>query len=150
MLGAALQQTTALGWTRPEEIRWVARLQDRMSSRGYAQRVGGPAAKRALRAFQQTLTEIAFLHMRALDGTAPRDLNQRMLVLLQHAADLRPYVILPPPARPPAGLPYGPPPGGGTVPGPPPVPPGLAAGPLRPPAPPSYGPPPPGGWPGAR
>ena len=149
MLSAALQQTTALGWTRPEEIRWVARLQDRLSSRGYAQRVGGPGAKRALRAFQQTLTEIAFLHMRALDGTAPRDLNQRMLVLLQHAADLRPYVILPPPARPPVALPYGgPPPGGG--PGGYPAPPGLPAGPPRPPAPPSYGPPPPGGWPGAR
>lgn len=146
MLTAALQQTTALGWTRPEEIRWVARLQDRMSSRGYAQRVGGPAAKQALRAFQQTLTEIAFLHLRALDGTAPRDLNQRMLVLLQHAADLRPWVILPPPARPPLAPP-GPPspyPGGHAA------PPGLPAGAARPPAPPSYDPPPPGGWPGAR
>jgi RsiW-degrading membrane proteinase PrsW (M82 family) len=151
MLSAALQQTTALGWTRPEEIRWVARLQDRMSSRGYARRVGGLGAKRALRAFQQTLTEIAFLHMRALQGTAPRDLNQRMLVLLQHAADLRPYVVLPPPARPPAGLPRG---GGsagaGPVPGRYPAPPGLPAGVPRPAAPPSYGSPPPGGWPGAR
>ena len=99
MLTAALQQTTALGWTRPEEIRWVARLSDRMSSRGYAQRVGGPRAKQTLRAFQQTLTEIAFLHLRALQGTAPPDLNQRMLALLQHAAALRPYVVLPPPAR---------------------------------------------------
>ena len=100
MLTTALEQTTALGWTRPEEIRWVARLSDRMSSRSYARRVGGRPAMRTLRAFQQTLTEIAFLHLRALDGTAPRDLNQRMLVLLQHAAELRPFVILPPPPRP--------------------------------------------------
>jgi len=142
MLTTALELTTALGWTRPEEIRWVARLQDRMSSRGYARRVGGPQAKQALRAFQQTLTEIAFLHLRALDGTAPRDLNQRMLALLQHAAALRPYVILPPPARPAVGtFPGGPP----VQPGYPP-PPGLPGGP--PPPPPSYGAPPPGGWPG--
>ena len=71
MLTTALEQTTALGWTRPEEIRWVARLSDRMSSRSYARRVGGRPAMRTLRAFQQTLTEIAFLHLRALDGTAP-------------------------------------------------------------------------------
>lgn len=143
MLTAALQQTTALGWTRPEEIRWVARLSDRVSSRAYAQRVGGRQAKQVLRAFQQTLTEIAFLHLRALEGTAPRDLNTRMLTLLQHAAALRPYVILPPPVRsalPPAGLPG---PAGFPPPGPPA--PGLQA----PPPPPSYGPPPPGGWPGA-
>jgi RsiW-degrading membrane proteinase PrsW (M82 family) len=145
MLTAALQQTTELGWTRPEEIRWVARLSDRMSSRAYAQRVAGPRAKQTLRAFQQTLTEIAFLHLRALDGTAPRDLNQRMLMLLQHAAELRPYVILPPPPRPPATLPGGP--GGyGHLAPPPPGQRGIAA----PPPPPSYGPPPPGGWPGAR
>jgi RsiW-degrading membrane proteinase PrsW (M82 family) len=147
MLTAALQQTTALGWTRPEEIRWVARLSDRMSSRSYAQRVAGPRAKQTLRAFQQTLTEIAFLHLRALDGTAPRDLNQRMLTLLQHAAELRPYVILPPPPRPPAPLPGPPGPAGY----------GYPAAPFRqlghaapPPPPPSYGAPPPGGWPGAR
>ena len=143
MLTTALQQTTALGWTRPEEIRWVARLADRVSSRGYAQRVGGRQAREVLRAFQQTLTEIAFLHLRALDGTAPRDLDAKMLTLLQHAAQLRPYVILPPPIRsalPPAG-PHG------TAGFPPPGPP--APGLQAPPPPPSYGPPPPGGWPGA-
>jgi RsiW-degrading membrane proteinase PrsW (M82 family) len=148
MLTAALQQTTALGWTRPEEIRWVAKLSDRMSSRAYAQRVAGPRAKQTLRAFQQTLTEIAFLHLRALDGTAPRDLNQRMLMLLQHAAALRPYVILPPPPRPPTTLPGRPGPGGGY--GYPAPLPGQPGGAPAPPPPPSYDAPPPGGWPGVR
>ena len=50
-----------------------------------------------LRAYQQTLIEVAFLHHRALQGTPPRDVNQRMTALLQRAAALRPYVILPPP-----------------------------------------------------
>lgn len=147
MLTSGLLQTTALGWTRPEEIRWVARLPDRVSSRGYARQRGGRPAKLALQAFQQTLTEIAFLHLRALDGTAPRDVNQRMLGLLQHAAALRPWVILPPsPGRPPTPWQAALPPGE----------PAPAAPPLTPFAPPvgtppsAYGPPPPGGWPGVR
>ncbi len=96
MLVAALQQIVAMGWIHPEEIRWVARLSDRMSARAYAKRMGGAPAARALREYQQTLTEIAFLHNRAVNGTPPRDVNQRMNRLLQHAAALRPYVIMPP------------------------------------------------------
>jgi hypothetical protein len=86
-----------LGWIRPEEIRWIARLSDRMSARAYARRLGGREARRALRAYQQTLIEIAFLHHRAVRGTPPRDVNQRMAALLRYAAALRPQVILPPP-----------------------------------------------------
>ena len=40
MLTAALQQIVAMGWIRPEEIRWVARLSDRMSARGVRQAAG--------------------------------------------------------------------------------------------------------------
>jgi RsiW-degrading membrane proteinase PrsW (M82 family) len=97
MLTAALQQAAQMGWIRPDEIRWVARLSDRMSARAYARRMGGKPAAQALRAYQQTLIEIAFLHNRAVTGTAPPDLNQRMTELLRRAAGLRPYVILPPP-----------------------------------------------------
>jgi protease PrsW len=112
MLSAALEQTVPLGWIRPEEIRWVARLSDRMSARAYAKRVGGKPAAQALREYQQTMTEVGFLHNRAVNGTAPRDINQRMGGLLQHAAALRPYVVLPPPLQPT----YGPPPLGGPPP----------------------------------
>lgn len=107
MLTAALQQTVPMGWIRPEEIRWVARLSDRMSARAYAKRVAGPRAADALREYQQTMTEVGFLHSRAVNQTAPRDVNQRMTGLLQHAAAVRPYVVLPPPPQPV----YGPPPG---------------------------------------
>jgi protease PrsW len=123
MLVAALQQTVQMGWTRPEEVRWVARLSDRVSARRYAKLHGGPQAGRAMRAFQQTMIEIAFLHNRFVDGTAPRDVNARMLVLLDRAAALRPYVILPPElGRPTLGA-GPPPPSTASVPGW--VPPGL-------------------------
>jgi RsiW-degrading membrane proteinase PrsW (M82 family) len=96
MLTTALHQVAQMGWIRPDEIRWIARLSDRMSARAYAKRIGGKPAADAVRAYQQTMTEVAFLHHRAVDGTAPADLNQRMNALLQRAAWLRPYVVLPP------------------------------------------------------
>ncbi|HSU37247.1 MAG TPA: PrsW family glutamic-type intramembrane protease [Propionibacteriaceae bacterium] len=118
MLNAALQQIVGMGWIRPEEVRWVARLSDRMSARAYAKRHGGKPAARALREYQQTLTEIAFLHQRAVQGTGPRDATQRVTGLLQHAAALRPYVILPPtPPMMAPPMPLGGPPGGWSGPG---------------------------------
>jgi len=100
LLTTALQQVAQMGWIRPDEIRWIARLSDRMSARAYAKRIGGKPAADAVRAYQQTMTEVAFLHHRAVEGTAPADLNQRMNGLLHRAAWLRPYVVLPP--QPPA------------------------------------------------
>ena len=100
MLTAALHQVSQMGWMRPEEIRWIARLSDRMSARSFAKRVAGKPAAAALRTYQQTMIEIGFLHNRAVNGTAPADLNQRMTVLLQRAAWLRPYVVFPPPPQP--------------------------------------------------
>jgi RsiW-degrading membrane proteinase PrsW (M82 family) len=111
MLTSGLVQAAQLGWIRPEEIRWVARISDRMSARAYARRRGGRVAARALRAWQQTMTEVAFLHLRAVAGTAPRDLGLRMGELLQHAAEIRPWLIIPPPPgmrapmMPPSGAP---------------------------------------------
>jgi protease PrsW len=100
LLSTALTQVAEFGWIRPDEIRWVARLSDRVSARSYAKRVGGRQAARALGAYQQTLIEIAFLHARAVRGTPPKNINQRMDILLRRAAQLRPYVILPqPPVR---------------------------------------------------
>ena len=96
LLTTALQQVAQMGWIRPDEIRWIARLSDRMSARAYAKRIAGKPAADAVRAYQQTMTEVAFLHHRAVEGTAPADLNRRMNGLLHRAAWLRPYVVLPP------------------------------------------------------
>src|SRR5215211_1977601 len=95
MLTAALGDIAQFGWIQPYEVRWIARLSDRISARAYAKRIGGKPALRVLQAYQQTLIEIAFLHWRAVHGTPPRDINQRMTRLLQYAARLRPYVLLP-------------------------------------------------------
>ncbi len=96
MLSAVLVDMSQFGWVQPQEIRWIARLPDRISARSYAKRIGGKSAARVIRAYQQTLIEIAFLHSRAVHGTPPRDINQRVTALLQYTARLRPYVILPP------------------------------------------------------
>jgi protease PrsW len=101
MLTAALVDIARFGWVQPQEIPWIARLSDRVSARSYAKRIGGRPAARVLQAYQQTMIEIAFLHSRAVNGTPPRDINQRVTALLQYAARLRPYVILPPAAAPP-------------------------------------------------
>ncbi len=120
MLAAALAQTAAMGWIRPEEIRWIARLSDRMSARAYAKRQGGRQAAEALHEYQQTMTQIAFLHNRAVNQNPPRDINERMNTLLQRAAALRPYVIMPPPpVMPGPPLPAAPPPGWSAAPRPP-------------------------------
>jgi protease PrsW len=103
MLSAALADLAQFGWVLPSEIRWIARLSDRISARGYAKRIGGKQAARVLHEYQQTMIELAFLHARAVHGSPPRDINQRVTALLQYAARLRPYVILPPSSPVPPG-----------------------------------------------
>jgi protease PrsW len=123
MLTAALTDLVQFGWVQPHEIRWIARLADRISARAYAKRIGGKQAAKVLQGYQQTMIELAFLHSRAVHGSPPRDINRRVTALLQYGARLRPYVILPPAAPgpsvqgwrppqlpPPAGQ-QGPPPG---------------------------------------
>jgi protease PrsW len=95
MLTATLGECVQLGWVPPSDVRWVATLTDRMTARSYAKRVGGKPAKRALREYQQTLTEMAFLHNRVRSGTGPRDANARMSEIIGHAAAVRPWVVLP-------------------------------------------------------
>jgi hypothetical protein len=97
MLTSGLMQAALLGWIREDEIRWVGRISDRMPARAYAKRRGGRVATSTLRTWQQTMTDVAFLHLRAVAGTAPRDLDARMDKLLQHAAEIRPWLIISPP-----------------------------------------------------
>lgn len=96
MLTHSLSECAQMGWVAPYEIRWVARLSDRVAARKYAKRVGGKQAVDILSRYQQALTEMAFLHNRVVSGTAPADFNGRMYEIQQRAAYLRPGVILPP------------------------------------------------------
>jgi protease PrsW len=72
------------------------RLGDRAAARRYAGRVAGPQAVKALRAYQQASTEMAFMHDRVLRGTAPPDGIQRVHAHLRRMQSWRPYVVLPP------------------------------------------------------
>ena len=81
-------------------------MRSRVAARKYARQVGGKPAARVLEDFQQTLTEIAFLHDRVLKGVAPANFRERMAELEQHLATIRPYVVLPltiGPSTPPPG-----------------------------------------------
>jgi RsiW-degrading membrane proteinase PrsW (M82 family) len=106
MLTRSLQECAQMGWVSPYEIRWVARLGDRVAARKYAKQVGGKRAADILSDYQQALTEMAFLHHRVVSGTAPADFNQRMYDIQVRAATLRPGVVLPP-AQPQLVLPGG-------------------------------------------
>lgn len=101
LLAATLGEVARMGWIQPGEIRWVARMSDRMAARRFARRVGGRSAARLVDDYQVTLTEIGFLHNRVTRGTASSDAGSRMDGLLLHAAALRPWVHLPQPASPP-------------------------------------------------
>ena len=95
-----------MGWIQAEEIRWITpTIRPHVGAR--LCQAHRQARARGARAYQQTMTEVAFLHNRAVNGTAPPDVNQRMSLLLQRAALLGPYVVFPPPpptmVRPDAG-----------------------------------------------
>ena len=123
MLTSALQQCAGMGWLAVDEIRWVASLSNRASARRWIQtHFGKPAAKIA-GDYQQTLTEMAFLHNRVMRGVAPATVADAMNTILYRAMVLRPQVHWPPapyfPGMPPRMSPPGapmlppaPPPGG--------------------------------------
>ena len=96
ILTRALVDAAARGWLHPAEVHWLVRLGDRGAARRYAGRVAGPQAVKALRAYQQASTEMAFMHDRVLRGTAPADGIQRVHAHLRRMQSWRPYVVLPP------------------------------------------------------
>jgi RsiW-degrading membrane proteinase PrsW (M82 family) len=95
MLTNALDQCAQLGLISRAEIGWVATMKSRVAARKYARQVGGKPAVRVLEDYQQTLTEMGFLHDRVLKGVAPANFRERMAELEQHLATVRPYVVLP-------------------------------------------------------
>ena len=112
MLAAALQQTVQMGWTRPEEVRWVARLSDRVSARRYAKLHGGPQAARAHAGVpaDHDRDRVPAQPVRRRHGTARRERPHGSRSSTAPPA-LRPYVILPPELGQPT-LGGGPPPAG--------------------------------------
>lgn len=97
MLQASLTDCAQRGWIHPAEIPWVSSLRHRRQARTFARAQGGKQAERIVEDYQQTLTEMAFLHHRVMRERPPKDATARMGEILNRAMGYRPYLILPPP-----------------------------------------------------
>jgi protease PrsW len=73
VLTAALADCARRGFLSPSEIPWLVRLPGRRAARRHATMTGGPAAGRAMAAYQREAIELGYLHHRYLRGTAPPD-----------------------------------------------------------------------------
>jgi hypothetical protein len=77
------------GWLSPQEIAMLSSLPARRDARSWAQRTGGPDARRAMRDFQELGSELAFLRERMVHGTAPDDARTQEYALLAAMSALR-------------------------------------------------------------
>ncbi|MDQ1286616.1 MAG: PrsW family intrarane metalloprotease [Actinomycetota bacterium] len=102
------------GWLATGEVGMLASLAARRDARGWARRIGGPTAKRAMRDFQEMASELAFLRERMVRGAAPRDARHQEYSMLAAMSSLRGQFL------PASGTPGGPGAGPGTGPGAPP------------------------------
>jgi RsiW-degrading membrane proteinase PrsW (M82 family) len=97
ILTRALTDAANRGLIGHAEVPWLVRLPARRTARKYARALGGPAAERAMREYQQEAIEFAFLHHRYLRGVPPPDAGPRGSAMIQRLATLRPYVHFPQP-----------------------------------------------------
>ena len=95
MLGAALADAAARGLVPATDLAWVVDLDARRAARRHARALGGPAAERSMRDYQQAAVELGFLHHRLLRGTAPPDWQARGQVHVARIRELRPALAFP-------------------------------------------------------
>jgi hypothetical protein len=95
MLTAALGDAARRGLIPATDIGWVVDLGARRRSRAYARRLGGPAAERAMRDYQQAAIELGFLHHRFLRGTPPPDFAARGQHHVARIRAVRPSIAFP-------------------------------------------------------
>jgi len=107
VLTAALGDCAQRGFLDPAEIPWLARIPARRFARRYAEKVGGPDARRAMVTYQNEAVELGFLHSRYLRGVAPPDFAALGQEHVDHMRALRPGLVWPQPAEggPPTQLP---------------------------------------------
>jgi RsiW-degrading membrane proteinase PrsW (M82 family) len=77
------------GWLASTEVGMLSSLAARRDARGWAQRIGGPKAKRAMRDFQELGSELAFLRERMVHGTASSDARNQEYAILASMSVLR-------------------------------------------------------------
>ena len=98
VLTTALGDCARRGFLDPAEIPWLARIPARRFARRYAERVGGPPARRAMVAYQNAAVELGFLHSRYLRGVPPPDFELIGQGHVEAMRALRPALLWPQPA----------------------------------------------------
>jgi RsiW-degrading membrane proteinase PrsW (M82 family) len=77
------------GWLTPAEVAMLSSLPARRDARDWAARTGGPDARRAMRDFQHTASELAFLRERMTRRSAPPDAPVHEYAMLAGLSQLR-------------------------------------------------------------
>ena len=95
VLTVALTDCAQRGFLDPAEIPWLARIPARRFARRYAEKVGGPVARRAMVAYQNEAVELGFLHSRFLRGVPPPDFAALGQEHVDRMRALRPSLIWP-------------------------------------------------------
>lgn len=98
MLTRALNDCADRGFLDRSEVPWLVRLAGRRAARRFARDHGGPAAAKAMSAYQQQAIELGFLHARLLRGSAPDDFAARGQIMVNNMMALRPYALFPQPS----------------------------------------------------
>ncbi len=97
VLTTALTDCAQRGFLDPAEIPWLSRIPARRFARRYAERVGGPDARRTMVAYQNEAVELGFLHSRYLRGVAPPDFADIGQEHVERMRALRPGLLWPQP-----------------------------------------------------
>jgi protease PrsW len=95
LLRVALTDAANRGLIPATDIGWVVDLRARRLARNHARSLGGPAAERAMRDYQQAAIELGYLHHRLLRGTAPPDWQLRGQDFLGRIQAARPRIAFP-------------------------------------------------------
>ncbi len=86
LIGSHLQVYERTGWFTAPEVAMLTSMPQRRAARAWARSVAGPPGLRAMRAFQDASTELAFLRARMSRGTAPLDAAEVERALLREVA----------------------------------------------------------------
>ncbi len=95
VLTAALSDAAQRGFLDPAEVPWLSRIPARRFARRYAEKVGGPAARRTMVAYQNEAVELGFLHSRFLRGVPPPDFAELGQEHVDAMRALRPGLLWP-------------------------------------------------------
>ncbi len=89
LIATHLQGYASAGWLSGQEVAMLASIPARRLARGSAAQAAGPSGQRAMKAFQELGSELAFLRERIHHNAAPPGSDETELDLLQSMWELR-------------------------------------------------------------